>query len=180
MPTVPATSLKRETAGLVRLADRDLAALWRMVSQGAAAETALRDLLPAIVEEYGSAGAAAAADWYDDQREKAGVGRRFFATPVDVSDRGAHSLIGYALNTATDDKALHELILGGVQRRIADHLRLTITSNSIADPAAEGWMRVGSGECEWCQQYLDGEIHYADGYDFDAHDWCKCDAVPAF
>lgn len=173
------SSLRTETVGLVRLADRDLSRLWRMVSQGASAEVALRDLLPSIVVEYGQAGAALAADWYDDQRDKAAARGRFSAIPLDADDRGAQSLIGWALDTATDDATLQALILGGVQRRVADHVRLTVTGSAVTDPAAGGWVRVGVGECDWCQQYLDGEVRTV-AYDFPAHDFCNCDAVPAF
>lgn len=173
------TTLRRETANLVRLADRDLTALWRLVAEGASAEVALRDLLPAIVVDYGQVGAAMAAEWYDDQRAKVDARGRFTASPIPAADRGTHALIGWALATATSDTALHALILGGTQRRIADHSRLTITEASIADPAADGWVRVGEGECDWCQQYLDGEIRSV-AYDFPAHDDCNCHAVPAF
>lgn len=172
-------TLRRETASLVRLADGDLTRLWRLVTDGASAEAALRDLLPAIITEYGQAGAAMAAEWYDDQRDRAERPGRFTAIPLAAGDRGADALIGFALATATDDAALHTLVLGGTQRRIVDHARLTITSSTAADPAAEGWLRVGQGECEWCQQYLDGEVRYV-AYDFPAHDFCRCEAVPAF
>lgn len=176
MPT-----LQAETTKVVRLADRDLARLWRLVSDGASAEVALRDLLPAIVREYGSLGGALAAEWYDEQREKVGARGRFIAEPIAPDDRGAHALIGFALSTATDDAALHSLILGGVQRRVADHLRLTVANNAVADPAAQGWIRVGAGgSCDWCDQYLDGEVRTVAGYDFDAHDNCNCTTVPAF
>jgi len=68
-----------------------------------------------------------------------------------------------------------------VQRRIADHLRLTVANNSVTDSAAQGWVRVGSGgSCDWCDQYLDGEVRTTEGYDFDAHDNCNCGVVPAF
>lgn len=172
-------TLRSETAGLVRYAEGDLAALWRLVAEGASAEVALRDLLPAIVTTYGQAGAALAADWYEQQRAKFGVKRRFAAEPIVADDRGAQNLIGYALDVATDDLALRTLIAGGVQRRIADHVRLTVTEASISDPGAQGWVRVGVGECDWCQQYLDGEVR-AVAYDFPAHDGCGCTAVPAW
>ena len=174
-------TLRRETNGLVRLADRDLTALWQLVSDGASADTALHDLLPAIVTTYGQAGATLAADWYDDQRDRAGVRGRFIAEPLDATDRGAHALVGWALAEATDDVGLKTLILGGTQRRIADHIRLTITNSSVADPRAQGWVRVGAGgNCDWCSQYLDGEVHTVAGYDFDAHDNCNCSVTPAF
>lgn len=174
-------TLKREAIALVSLAERDLSRLWRLVGAGAAADEALHDLLPAIVTEYGTTSAALAAEWYDEQRLKAGARGSFAAVPVTASDRGANALVGYALATATDDQTLKTLILGGVQRRIVDHARLTITSSSVADRAADGWIRVGVGACKsgWCDQYLDGEIRTV-AYDFPAHDNCNCHAEPAF
>lgn len=172
-------TLRREAAKIVRLADGDLTRLWRLVADGASAETALRDLLPAIVTEYGQVGAALAAEWYDEQRLKAGARGAFTAIPTAAGDRGAQSLVGWALATATDDSSLKQLILGGTQRRILDHARLTITQSSVQDRAAQGWVRVGVGECDWCQQYLDGEVRSV-AYDFPAHDFCNCEAVVAF
>lgn len=175
-------TLRLETAGLVRLANSDLSRLWNEVSRGASAEVALRDLLPAIVTQYGQAGAALAADWYDDQRDKAGVRGRFIASPIPAGDRGAQSLIGYALNTATNDTALATLIAGGVQRRIADHVRLTITDSSVADPGAQGWERVGDGSsCDFCSMLLGrGAVYSEASADFEAHDKCGCSAAPAW
>ena len=110
-----ATSLRAETASLVRLADRDLSRLWRLVANGAAADEALHDLLPAIVREYGAAGGAMAAEWYDQQREKVDAKGRFFADPIVPDDRGTHALVGAAVKQARDDTTLKTLILGGVQ-----------------------------------------------------------------
>lgn len=176
-----ATSLRPETDRLVRLANRDLARLWRLVSDGASAEVALHDLLPALVTEYGQAGAAIAAEWYDDQRQKAGVGGRFTAMPVDADDRGAHALVGWALTEARDDASLQSLILGGVQRRVADHVRYTVASNAVADPKADGWQRVGAGACPFCAMLIGRGAVYAEASaDFASHDRCQCSAVPAF
>lgn len=176
-----ATTLRSETTNLVRLADRDLSRLWQLVANGAAADEALHDLLPAIVREYGAAGGTMAAEWYDQQREKVDARGRYFADPIPADDRGAHALVGSALKEATDDTALKTLILGGVQRRIADHVRLTVANNSVTDRAAQGWVRVGAGgSCDWCDQYLDGEIRTVAGYDFDAHDNCNCTVDVAF
>ena len=173
------STLRAETAKVVRLADGDLSRLWRLVSQGASAEVALRDMLPAIIREYGALGATLAAEWYDDQRQKVGAKGRFSAIPIEADDRGAQALVGWALATATNDTSLATLVLGGMQRRIADHVRLTIAGSSVADPVAHGWVRVGAGECDWCQQYLDGEVR-AVAYDFPAHDNCRCSAIPAW
>ena len=176
-----ATSLRSETASLVRLADRDLSRLWRLVANGAAADEALHDLLPAIVREYGAAGGAMAAEWYDQQREKVDAKGRFFADPIVPDDHGTHALVGAAVTQARDDTTLKTLILGGVQRRLADHVRLTVANNSVTDRAAQGWVRVGSGgACDWCDQYIDGEVRTVEGYDFDAHDNCQCSVDVAF
>jgi len=176
------TSLRAETAKLVRLADRDLARLWRLVAQGASAEVALRDLLPSIVTEYGSAGAAMAAEWYDQQREKVDARGRFTALPIAADDRGSQALVGWALTTATDDTSLATLVAGGVQRRIADHARYTIARNSTEDKAARGWQRVGDGHsCEFCAMLIGrGAVYTEATADFTAHDHCGCSATPVW
>lgn len=177
-----ATSLRSETNELVRLADRDLSRLWRLVADGAAADEALHDLLPAIVREYGALGGAVAAEWYDQQREKVGAKGRFTATPIAADDRGAHSLIGWALSEAKDDVSLQTLILGGTHRRIADHVRYTVTGSSIADPAASGWQRVTDGNaCAFCEMLAGrGSVYSEAGADFASHDACGCSATPAW
>ena len=177
------TGLRAETAKLVRLADRDLAALWRMVAEGASAEVALRDLLPAIIVQYGEAGGAMAAEWYDSQRDKVGAKGRFVAEPIVASDRGTQALIGWALSTATSDASLASLVAGGTQRRIADHVRRTVADNAVADKAASGWQRVGVGECKtgFCDMLIGrGAVYSEATADFAAHDHCQCTAVPAW
>lgn len=177
-----ATSLRAETAALVRLADRDLARLWRLVAAGANAGEALHDLLPAIVREYGAAGGAMAAEWYDQQREKVGAKGRFYALPVQPDDRGTHALVGWALATAKDDASLQSLILGGAQRRIADHARLTVTSNAVEDRAAAGWQRVtGGSACAFCSMLAGrGSVYSEATADFSSHDDCGCSATVAW
>lgn len=177
------TGLRSETDKLVRLADRDLQRLWRMVAQGASAEVALRDLLPAIVRQYGALGATLAAEWYDEQRDKAGVKGRFTGVPVDADDRGSQALVGWALTESTDDASLKTLILGGVQRRIADHLRYTVAGSAVADPQARGWQRVGNGGCTsgFCDMLIGrGAVYTEATADFASHDHCQCSAVPAW
>jgi hypothetical protein len=142
--------LRDGVQGLVTFASRDLDALWRQVRTAAEAEVALRDILPALIDTYGLATGALAADWYDELRNKVGATGRFTAIPADIKDSGAQALIGWAVATATDTPGLQALVLGGTQRRIANFSRQTIAGSSIADPKASGWQRVGSGECGWC------------------------------
>lgn len=174
---MPLATLRRETAGLAALANRDLDAIWRLGSTDA-----LYDLLPLVVVEYGAAGAALAADWFEDERSLRGIPGAFSATPVDPSDRGTQALIGWASSTASDDTALRTLVEGGVQRRIADHVRYTIIGSTQADPRSGRWQRVGTGRCDFCRMLIGrGAVYRSDATaSFDSHDHCGCSAVPVW
>lgn len=173
--------LRDGVRGLVGYAQRDLDALWRQVRSAAEAEVALRDILPALIDTYGLAAGTLAADWYDDVREKVGVGGSFTAFPADIKDTGAQALVGWAASEATDLDTLQTLVLGGMQRRIANFSRATVTGSSIADPKATGWQRVGSGECAFCSMLIGrGAVYSEASADFASHDHCNCSAAPAF
>lgn len=173
--------LRDGVTGLVGFARRDLAALWGQVRTAAEAQTALRDILPGLIDTYGLAAASLAADWYDELRDKTGVAGRFRAIPADIKDTGAQALIGWAATEASDLEGFQGLILGGTQRRIANFSRGTITGSSVADPKATGWQRVGSGECAFCAMLIGrGAVYTEATADFASHDHCNCSAVPAF
>lgn len=165
--------------GLVTYASEDLDALWREFDAAQASE-ALHDVLPALIATYGLAASALAADWYDELRAQVGPRARFTAIPAEIRDVGAHALVGWALDTATDDTTLKSLILGGTQRRIANHSRETVTRSSLADPGARGWKRVGVGHsCEFCRMLLGRDAVYTSAtVTFEAHDNCNCGAAP--
>jgi len=177
-----ATRLREGSALLLRHADRDLSALWREVSNAAQARIALMDILPSLIETYGAAAATLASDWYDEARDKAGIAGAFSAIPVESSDRGAQALVGWATSTATDITTLQTLLVGGIQRRIADHMRLTVAGSSVADPGARGWRRVGDGNtCNFCSMLLGrGAVYTEATADFQSHDHCGCQAEPAW
>lgn len=175
------TKLRSDVGLLVGYAERDLAALWRAVSSAVEAEAALHDVLPGLIDAYGSAAATVAADWYDDLRAKSDVGRRFTAIPHDIRDTGSHALVGYALERSNTYGSFQALILGGMERRIANFARGTVIDSAIADPSASGWQRVGSGKCGFCDMLIGrGAVYSEAGADFASHDNCHCHAVPAF
>lgn len=175
------TQLRSRVAGLTRLASRDLHALWRQVTTAAQAQVALNDVLPALIDTYGMAAATVAAEWYDDAREKAGVSGRFTAFPANLPDPGAQALAGWAASSATTLDTMLPLVLGGVQKRIANAARATVIGSSVADPRADGWQRVGSGECDFCAMLIGrGAVYSETTVDFGAHDNCHCGAAPAF
>ena len=142
------------------------------------------DVLPRLVTIYGAAASTLAADYFDDLRDASEAKGRFRAIPAepdtDGLDRLARFAVGPMFQASPDPAAALSLASGGAQRSIANASRLTVVQSSLEDPRAQGWVRVGFGECDWCQQYLDGEVHYTEGYDFNAHNNCNCTAETAY
>lgn len=177
----PGLDLRDGVQALIGYASRDLHTLWRQVTDAATAQVALHDILPGLIGTYGAAAATLAANWYDDARAKAEIGGRFLADPADIADTGAHALVGWALTEAQDYETFQTLITGGVQRRVTNFSRLTVTGASVADPKAHGWQRVGSGECSFCALLISrGTVYSRATADFASHDHCRCSAVPAW
>jgi len=182
----PGADLRQGVADLSTLANADLAELWRTVTNADEARAALQDILPALCETYGSASATLAADWYDTLREDMNIDGRFSAITADLGDQGGDVLarwgIGPLFGPEPDWAAAMVLIEGGLQRRIANGARDTITGSSYADPKALGWQRVGVGACaKFCQMLIDRGAVYSEGTArFASHDHCHCHAIPAF
>lgn len=174
-------SLRSQQEALTRLALNDLAALWRQVSNAAEARVALNDVLPALLDTYGQAAAAVAAEWYDEARAVADASGSFRAIPADIRDSGAYELAGWASSKGTDLDSIRTLAEGGAQRRILNFSRQTVMGSSLSDPAANGWQRVGVGSCDFCAMLIGrGAVYSESTSDFASHDHCHCAAVPAF
>lgn len=176
---------RRDVKELAELAAGDLRALFRQVGTADEARDALLDTLPRLTSVYGSAAATLGADWYDDMRDAQGIAKRFSAIPATLPDRGrADALARWAVTPLyqadMDFTTARIKATGGLQRIIANADRQTVRESTLQDISKAGWMRVGSGACTWCQQYLDGEVHYVEGYDFDAHDFCGCSVSPVW
>lgn len=171
---------------LVRLAKNDLSVLWRQATSAVDGRELLLDVLPELVAVYGSAAAALAADWYDGLREEAEVAGRFRAIAADLPPGGqTDALARWAVtplfSADPDFAGALGRASGGLQRLVANTGRQTVTGSSIADPRARGWTREGSGECDFCQMLIDqGAVYSEASADFQAHDHCRCAAVPVF
>lgn len=181
-----APDLRQGVEDLSILAAAELRPVWASLGvdgDPAAARAVLMDAVPEVVATYGSAASTLAADWYDEQREAAGVAGRFRAIPASIPDTGAFALAGWATSKATSAATLRGLVEGGLQRRVANHSRQTIMGSSIADPRALGWRRAGSGDCKtgFCDMLIARGVVYTEKTsDFGAHDHCKCYAVQVF
>lgn len=183
MPTP--TDLRNAVDDLNTLAARDLRSIWRQVSTATQAREALADVLPALIHTYGVAAGAVAADWYDELRDDLNVDRRFSAIVADLGQTGGEALAGWGVGplfAATPDwKSAQVLIEGGLQRRIANAARETVSTSAIEDPGARGWQRSASGGCAFCQMLASrGAVFSESSADFASHDHCRCMAVPAF
>ena len=184
-----ASEQRQALVNLNALARRDLMALWASLA-GLTAEQvrdALAELLPGLGAAYGAAAAALAADWFDELRAEADVSGRFIAEPSeDVDTERWRSLASWSVSPLfrpePDRRAALVLVEGGLQRTVADRHRLTIVENSIRDPQAKGWRRVGVGEnCGFCRMLIDrGAVYTEAGVTFKSHDHCNCAASPTW
>jgi hypothetical protein len=183
MPT--AADLRTGLVGLSRLASADLTTLWATVATAEQARDALVGVLPPLADSYATAAAALAADWYDEVRATDNIDGRFFAITAKLDNLGADVLARWGvapLFRAEPDWAdAQTLIDGGLQRRIANAARDTVTLSSIRDPQATGWQRVAQGGCAFCRMLAArGAVYSRETVDFASHDHCHCVAVPAF
>lgn len=178
-------AFRRDVRELTNLAEGDLARAWLDFTDGVAAREWLLDVLPGLQAVYGAAAASLAADYYDDLRESAAARHAFYAivpepAPLAKAEVLARVAAGSLFSAEPNLMGALTLARGGIQRLITNEARSTVVVSSLEDPSAQGWRRVGGGACDWCRQYLDGEVHYVEGYDFKAHDHCGCTAEPVF
>ncbi|WP_342800980.1 hypothetical protein [Nocardia sp. No.11] len=175
----PYEAFRRAIRDLVTLAESDVRDLWRLVQDGG--PDALYELLPDIVDTYGAAAQSVAADYYEELRETSGVAGRFAPITEAPATTGTGSLIGWATAEAVSTESFQSMILGGVQQRIVNQSRDVVRLTSIADPRASGWMRIGSGKCDFCTMLIRrGAVYTEKSVDFASHPKCGCNAAPAF
>lgn len=148
--------------------------------------------IPDVIGYYSLGSSALAADFYDDERDRAGVRGRFLADPV-VLDRGEK--IGRAVAWATEPMVTQQ---GDVVGQLAEVVRMetarpyrdTILENRRRDPAAVGWRRITHGDaCRFCQMLAArGAVYTNETARFAAHGkhtngsggTCQCTAQPVF
>ena len=143
----------------------------------------LLDAVPQVIGYYADGSSALAADFYDDERERAAARGRFTAEPV-VLDRWEK--IGRAIAWATQpliegDGDVPARLAEVVQIETARPYRDTITTNRHRDPESVGWRRVAAGGCSFCRMLADrGAVYRSDSARFASHTHCHCTAEPVF
>jgi hypothetical protein len=143
----------------------------------------LLDAVPSLIAYYADGSSALAADFYDDERERAAARGGFTAEPV-VLDRAEKIGRGIAwasqplIDGAGDPAARLAQV---VQMETARPYRDTITTNRQRDPEAAGWRRVSGGGCAFCRMLADrGAVYRESSARFASHKSCHCTAAPVF
>ena len=188
-----AQRLRNSQIGVAVLVGRDLDRMWQKVwsstasgpTQAANARDAYLRLVPDLVAQYGEMASAVAADWYEAQRQAAGIGGAFTvalqASPYVDAVEGTVRRTAGALWTDTP-----EAMLTGLRPAVGKYVlaagRATITRAADKDPRAYGWSRVGSGgSCRFCLMLIGrGAVYRESSVHFASHKGCDCCAVPSW
>lgn len=165
-------------------AKKELAAVLARARTVSHARFLVQELLPALIDKYGAAATALAADWYDEARAQADAAGAFSAEAIVAPSyaHGAESLAGWAASKTDDLVTFQQLVLGGYTRRVIQYGRSTVTRAAVEDRGADGWMRQGDGDsCDFCRMLIGrGAVYGEASVRFASHDHCGCVAVPKF
>lgn len=144
----------------------------------------LLDAIPEVLAYYTVGAAALAADFYDDERERAAAPKLFVAEPI-VADRlvKVRRAVAWASEPLFGDEAAVSAsrIAEVVQLEAARPYRDTILTNRRRDPSAAGWRRITNGGCKLCRMLADrGAVYKEATATFATHPHCQCTAQPVF
>lgn len=183
MPTVAESkaALQLVTGSAVTTA---ITALGRVKGTPEQQRALLLESIPEVIAYYSVGASALAADFYDDERERAAPPKLYIAEPI-IADRALkiRRAVAWASEPLFgDDMVTAEARLAEVvQPETARPYRDTILTNRRRDPSAVGWRRVTSGGCKMCRMLADrGAVYTDDSALFAAHPSCKCSAQPVF
>jgi hypothetical protein len=185
-----AASQQATQALLLTLLTTEFEQLWPTLDIGA-----LKKSLPtftlattALVQRYGLASGALAADYYDAERRAARAAGRFTVTPAPTADLDqVNAAVGWATkglwSTDPDVEPALTLTTGTVEKMVGDVGRYTLLNAVQDDKAAHGWARVPEpGCCYFCAMLASRGAVYRSRQksSFEAHDHCKCHVEPLF
>lgn len=159
-------------------------ALGRLSGSPEQRRASLLDIAPAVIAHYSDGSSALAADFYDDERERAAAPKLYIAEPV-IVDRTVkiRRAIAWASDPlfADDPEKSAGRLAEVVQLETARPYRDTILENRNRDPSAVGWRRVTNGGCKLCRMLADRGAVFSDKTArFATHPGCKCTAQPVF
>lgn len=195
---------RRAQRGLTRMLVRDMRGLRRLIIPSQLQESVPDwiEAVRALVDQYGTASAALAADYYEAERVAARVTGRF---TVPLLNPPADEQVQNSLRWATKDiwerdpddpattdaqreplearlEQAEKKAEAVAQKLVADQGRGTVQQAVRQDRHAVGWARTAAlGACAFCKMLTTrGMTYKADTVKFRAHDGCHCGAVPVF
>lgn len=193
MPTRVTLNRYSEAAGrAVDAAVADLNAFWARlaVTDADAVRDALLEFLPTLTASYGDVVAAAALEWYEDERAQVGGLAAYRpalpreSVPAAQAQRAVRSAAGFLYG---DDRgACLRSLIGAVQRLVRTAGRDAVTKAAVEDPADTRFARVprGARTCAFCSMLASRGFVYATreaaGQARVWHDHCDCEIVPAW
>lgn len=160
--------------------------LSRLSGSAEVRRAALLDGVPDVIGYYSEGSAALAVDFYEEERELAGV-KSLFTPELVVPDRTVKTRRAIAWASAPMIADLDDI--AGVASRLAEVIQIetarpyrdTVTMNRRNDPASVGWRRITAGGCGFCRMLADkGAIFKQSTARFAAHPKCHCTAQPVF
>ena len=185
-PSENRAALQRLTGDAVGMS---LDLLSRLRGAPEARRLALLDGLPEVIGYYSEGSAALAADFYEEERDLAGV-RQAFVPELVVADRTVKTRRAIAWSSepmfTPGDEAAALLVVGErlaevIQLEVARPFRDTITTNRQNDPQSVGWKRVTAGGCKLCRMLADrGAVYREATAHFATHPNCHCAAQAVF
>lgn len=145
---------------------------------------ALLEAIPELIGYYSDGSGALAVDFYEEQRDDAGVTSPFVPTLV-VPDRESNIRRGTVWAAAPlfdgDELGAGKRLAEIIQLETARPYRDTILANTRNDPAAVGWKRITNQCCSFCRMLADrGAVYKESTARFAAHPHCDCTAAPVF
>jgi hypothetical protein len=190
--------------GLTRLLVRDMRGLRRIIIPSRL-EATVPDWIAAVralVDQYGAASSALAADYYDAERIAARVTGSF---TVPLVEPPPEEQVDNSLRWATKDlwprdpddpqtteaqrqpmeirlQQAEKKAEAVAQKLVTDQGRGTIQEATLRDRQAVGWARTAAlGACAFCKMLVTRRAVYTqESARFQSHDGCHCGAVPVF
>lgn len=174
---------------------RDFTRLWPLWSGD---EASFRRLLTAslpLVRVHHQLSSATAGAYYERFRRAEQVARSVTVRPASLPDEkaitGTLFVTGQQMTRdaiaagQSPDQAMRTALVrtsGSVTRLTSNGGRDTLLQTTSADPEANGWVRVTSGDpCAFCALIASrGPVFSESSVDFQAHDHCSCFAEPSY
>lgn len=142
-----------------------------------------RQAMAPLIDYYGVATGALAAEWYDINRELAKVGGQWSGAVVQDPNIDTGPLVGGVLKDYVTFESIVSGLQSGMDLRVRQAAQGTIMDSTLRDPNATGWGREASaGCCSYCAMLAGRGNVYRTQHTatFMPHEHCRCHAIPAW